>query len=92
KLRLTDYQPAAANGNRPVVHQLRGIDVKTGAVRWPLASAPIALKVKAEAGRRGLLSLDGTVQPTLPALQIRVDARQLDLTPLQPYLADRFNA
>ncbi len=92
KLRLTDYQPAAANGNRPVVHQLRGIDVKTGAVRWPLAATPVALKVKAESGRRGVLSLDGTVQPTLPALQMRVDAKQLDLTPFQPYLADRFNA
>lgn len=92
KLRLTDYQPAGANGNRPVVHQLRGIDVKTGAVRWPLAAAPIALKVKAESGRRGVLTLDGAVQPTLPALQMRVDAKQLDLTPFQPYLADRFNA
>ena len=92
KLRLTDYQPAAANGNRPVVHQLRGIDVKTGAVRWPLAATPIALKAKAESGRRGVLSLDGTVQPTLPALQMRVDAKQLDLAPFQPYLADRFNA
>ncbi|MCA7083567.1 DUF748 domain-containing protein [Cupriavidus sp. DB3] len=92
KLRLTDYQPAAANGNRPVVHQLRGIDVKTGAVRWPLPATPIALKAKAESGRRGVLSLDGTVQPTQPALQMRVDARQWDLTPFQPYLADRFNA
>ncbi|ESJ15808.1 2OG-Fe(II) oxygenase, partial [Cupriavidus sp. HPC(L)] len=92
KLRLTDYQPAAANGNRPVVHQLRGIDVKTGAVRWPLPATPIALKAKVESGRRGVLSLDGTVQPTLPALQMRVDAKQLDLTPFQPYLADRFNA
>jgi len=91
-VRLTDYAPAAANRDRPVIHQYRNISLGTGALQWPLAPGAIPLKFKAESGRRGVMALDGTVQPTAPAAQVQVDLREIDLAPLQPYLADRFNA
>ncbi|WP_420995660.1 DUF748 domain-containing protein [Cupriavidus sp. 30B13] len=91
-VRLTDYAPAAANRDRPVIHQYRNVSLGTGALQWPLAPGAIPLKLKAETGRRGAMALDGTVLPTAPAVQMQVDLREIDLAPLQPYLADRFNA
>ncbi|WP_454727187.1 MULTISPECIES: DUF748 domain-containing protein [Cupriavidus] len=91
-VQLTDYAPAAANRDRPVIHQYRNISLGTGALQWPLAPGAIPLKFKAESGRRGVMALEGTVQPTAPAAQMQVDLREIDLAPLQPYLADRFNA
>lgn len=91
-LRVTDYAPAAANRDRPVVHQFRNIGLGTGALNWPMAAGAIPVKLKADVGRRGAMALDGTVLPTGPAAQFQVDVRELDLAPLQPYLADRFNA
>lgn len=92
KLRLADYQPAASNGNRPVVHSLRGIALDTGTVRWPLAAAAVPVKLKAKSGRRGVMAIDAAVTPTVPALQGHVDVKDLELASFQPYLADRFNA
>ncbi|GAB7545271.1 DUF748 domain-containing protein [Cupriavidus sp. 8B] len=91
-LRVTDYAPAAANRDRPVVHQFRNISLGTGALNWPMAAGAIPMTLKADVGRRGAMALDGTVLPTAPAAQLQVDLRELDLAPLQPYLADRFNA
>jgi uncharacterized protein involved in outer membrane biogenesis len=91
-VRVTDYEPAAANRDRPVVHQFRNVSLGTGALNWPMAAGAIPIKFKAESGRRGALAFDGTVLPTAPAVQLQVDLRELDLAPLQPYLADRFNA
>nr|WP_255581699.1 DUF748 domain-containing protein [Cupriavidus sp. AU9028] len=92
RMRLADLAPAAANRDRPVVHQLRGIRLETGTLRWPLANAALPLKLQAQSGRRGSLSLEGTVQPTLPAATLQVDVRDVELAPLQPYLGERFNA
>jgi uncharacterized protein involved in outer membrane biogenesis len=91
-VRLTDYAPAAANRNRPVIHQFRNVDVTTGAIHWPLTPAAIPVKFKAESGRRGVLAIDGTVTPATPAVQVQLDLNDVDIAPLQPYLADRFNA
>ncbi|EHP38274.1 hypothetical protein OR16_38192 [Cupriavidus basilensis OR16] len=91
-LRMTDYAPAAANRDRPVVHQFRNVSLGTGALNWPMAAGAIPVKLKADVGRRGAMALDGTLLPTAPAAQLQVDFRELDLAPLQPYLADRFNA
>jgi len=91
-MRVTDYAPSAANRDRPVIHQFRNVSLGTGALNWPMAAGAIPVKFKAEAGRRGMMLLDGTVLPTAPAVQMQVDLRELDLAPLQPYLADRFNA
>ncbi|MBY4948419.1 DUF748 domain-containing protein [Cupriavidus respiraculi] len=91
-VRLSDYAPAAANRNRPVVHQLRKVALTTGAIRWPMTPAAIPLSFKAESGRRGALAIDGTVAPATPAMQLQLDLNDLDIAPLQPYLADRFNA
>lgn len=91
-VRLADYQPAPSNGGRPVIHQFRNIAFSSGAIDWPLTSAAVPLKVRAESGRRGVLALDGSVLPAAPSFQADVDVRELDVAPLQPYLADRFNA
>ncbi|MDF3832362.1 DUF748 domain-containing protein [Cupriavidus basilensis] len=91
-LRLTDYAPSDANRDRPVIHQFRNVGLGTGPLQWPMAAGAIPLKFKAESGRRGSLAIDGTVLPTAPAAQLQVDLREFDLAPLQPYLADRFNA
>ncbi|SCB19306.1 DUF748 domain-containing protein [Cupriavidus alkaliphilus] len=90
--RLADYQPAQANRGRPVIHQFRNIGLSTGAVAWPLTPAAVPVKLHAESGRRGVIGLDGTVLPALPASRLQLDLRQVDVSPLQPYLADRFNA
>ncbi|MCO4860855.1 DUF748 domain-containing protein [Cupriavidus sp. WGlv3] len=90
--RLADYQPAQANRGRPVIHQFRNIGLSTGAVAWPLTPAAVLVKLHAEAGRRGVIGIDGTVLPALPASRLQLDLRQVDVSPLQPYLADRFNA
>ncbi|WP_427308165.1 DUF748 domain-containing protein [Cupriavidus sp. H39] len=90
--RLADYQPAAANRGRPVIHQFRNIGLTTGAVAWPLTPAAVPLKLHAESGRSGVIGVDGTVLPALPASRLQLDLRQVDVSPLQPYLADRFNA
>ncbi|PZX34098.1 conserved hypothetical protein, DUF748 [Cupriavidus phytorum] len=90
--RLADYQPAQANRGRPVIHQFRNIGLSTGAVAWPLTPAAVPVKLHAEAGRRGVIGIDGTVLPALPASRLQLDLRQVDVSPLQPYLADRFNA
>lgn len=91
-VRVTDYEPAAANRDRPVVHQFRNVSLGTGALSWPMAAEAIPIRLKAESGRRGALAFDGTVLPSAPAMQLQLDLRELDLAPLQPYLADRFNA
>ncbi|WP_265920356.1 DUF748 domain-containing protein [Cupriavidus nantongensis] len=90
--RLADYQPAQANRGRPVIHQFRNIGLSTGAVAWPLTPAAVPVKLHAESGRRGVIGIDGTVLPALPASRLQLDLRQVDVSPLQPYLADRFNA
>ncbi|CAG2154936.1 hypothetical protein LMG19282_04764 [Cupriavidus campinensis] len=90
--RLADYAPAEANRGRPVIHQFRNIGLTTGTVTWPLAAGAMPLKLHAESGRKGVMSLDGDVTPTLPAAQLQVDLRDIDMTSLQPYMADRFNA
>lgn len=90
--RLADYEPAEANRGRPVIHQFRNIGLTTGAVTWPLAAAPMPVKLHAESGRKGVMNIDGQVMPATPGAQLQLDLRDLDLAPLQPYLADRFNA
>ncbi|SOZ08526.1 DUF748 domain-containing protein [Cupriavidus taiwanensis] len=90
--RLADYQPAQANRGRPVIHQFRNIGLTTGAVAWPLTPAAVPVRLHAESGRRGVIGIDGTVLPALPASRLQLDLRQVDVSPLQPYLADRFNA
>ncbi|WP_316156632.1 DUF748 domain-containing protein [Cupriavidus sp. BIC8F] len=90
--RLADYQPAEANRGRPVIHQFSNIALSTGAVAWPLTPAPVPLKLHAESGRRGVIGVDGTVLPAVPASRLQLDLREVEVSPLQPYLADRFNA
>ncbi|SOY67246.1 DUF748 domain-containing protein [Cupriavidus taiwanensis] len=90
--RLADYQPAEANRGRPVIHQFRNVGLSTGAVAWPLTAAAVPVRLHAESGRRGVIGIDGTVLPALPASRLQLDLRQVDVSPLQPYLADRFNA
>ncbi|MGO4331685.1 DUF748 domain-containing protein, partial [Cupriavidus sp. M-11] len=92
EVRVTDYEPAVANRDRPVIHQYRNVSLATGMLQWPMAGGAIPLKLKAETGRRGVLALDGTMLPTVPAVQLQLDLREIDLAPMQPYLADRFNA
>ncbi|AOZ10276.1 DUF748 domain-containing protein [Cupriavidus malaysiensis] len=89
---LTDFQPAEANQGRPVVHQYRNIALSTGAVGWPLAPGAVPFKLRADAGRRGSLSLSGSAQPTAPTAQVDIDLREFDMAPLQPYLGNQFNA
>jgi hypothetical protein len=50
------------------------------------------MKLHAESGRKGVMNIDGQVMPTGPAAQLQLDLRELDIAPLQPYMADRFNA
>ncbi|WP_454766844.1 DUF748 domain-containing protein [Cupriavidus campinensis] len=90
--RVADYTPAEANRGRPVVHQFRNIGLTAGTVTWPLAAGGLPVKLYAESGRKGVMSLEGDVMPTLPGAQLQLDLRELDMTPLQPYMADRFNA
>jgi len=90
--RLADYAPAEANRGRPVIHQFRNLGLTTGAIAWPLTPAAVPVKLHAEAGRRGVIGLEGDVLPATPATQLQVDLRELDLAPIQPYLAERFNA
>ncbi|SOZ39028.1 DUF748 domain-containing protein [Cupriavidus neocaledonicus] len=90
--RLADYQPAQANRGRPVIHQFRNIGLNTGTLAWPLTPAAVPVKLHAESGRRGVIGVDGTVLPALPGTRLQLDLRQVDVSPLQPYLADRFNA
>jgi len=90
--RLADYEPADANRGRPVIHQFRNIGLNTGTVTWPLSPAAVPMKLHAESGRSGVMNIDGQVMPTGPAAQLQLDLRELDIAPLQPYMADRFNA
>ncbi|WP_423194116.1 DUF748 domain-containing protein [Cupriavidus sp. H18C2] len=90
--RLADYAPAAANRGRPVIHQFRNIGLTTGTVTWPLSQGALPMKFHAESGRKGVMNIDGQVTPTGPAAQLQLDLRELDMAPLQPYLADRLNA
>ncbi len=91
-VRIADYEPAEANRGEPVIHQFRNISLATGAINWPLTPAAVPLKFRAEAGKRGVLALDGSALPATPAAQFQIDLRDLDVAPLQPYLAGRFNA
>ncbi|SDP70122.1 protein of unknown function [Ralstonia sp. 25mfcol4.1] len=90
--RLADYAPAEANRGRPVIHQFRNIGLSTGTITWPLSPGALPMKLHAESGRKGVMNVDGQVVPTGPAAQLQLDLRDLDMAPLQPYLADRFNA
>lgn len=90
--RLADYEPAPANRGRPVIHQYRNIGFTSGAVTWPLASAPVPIRLHAESGRRGVIGVEGNLLPAAPGAQVQLDLRQLDMAPFQPYLSDRFNA
>lgn len=90
--RLADYQPAEANRGRPVIHEFRNIALATGAIAWPLTPAAVPVKLHAESGRRGVIGVDGSVLPTVPASRLQLDLREVEMRPLQPYLADRFNA
>lgn len=90
--RLADYAPAEANRGRPVIHQFRNIGLNTGTITWPLPPGAVPMKLHAESGRKGVMNIDGQVVPTGPAAQLQLDLRDLDMAPLQPYMADRFNA
>ncbi|WP_354685021.1 DUF748 domain-containing protein [Cupriavidus necator] len=90
--RLADYQPAEANRGRPVIHQFRNIALSTGAIAWPLTPAAVPVKLHAESGKRGVIGIDGSVLPAVPASRLQLDLQQVEISPLQPYLADRFNA
>ena len=90
--RLADYQVAAANRGRPVIHVYREIKVQTGAVDWPLKPGQLPVKLQAQTGKRGTVSLDGTVAPTTPSAQAQIDIRDVDVTLLQPYMSGQFNA
>lgn len=90
--RLADYAPAEANRGRPVIHQFRNIGLTTGTITWPLSPGALPMKLHAESGRKGVMNIDGQVTPTGPAAQLQLDLRDLDMAPLQPYMADRFNA
>lgn len=90
--RLADYEPAEGNRGRPVIHQFRNIGLSTGTITWPLAAGAIPMKLHAESGRKGVMNVDGQVTPTGPGAQLQLDLRDLDMAPMQPYLADRFNA
>ncbi len=90
--RLADYEPAEANRGRPVIHQFRNIGFTSGTVTWPLSPGAVPMKLHAESGRKGVMNIDGQVTPTGPAAQLQLDLRELDIAPLQPYMADRFNA
>jgi len=90
--RLADYAPAEANRGRPVIHQFRNIGLSTGTITWPLSPGALPMKLHAESGRKGVMNIDGQVMPTGPAAQLQLDLRDLDMAPLQPYMADRFNA
>jgi Domain of Unknown Function (DUF748) len=90
--RLADYAPAEANRGRPVILQFRNIGLSTGTITWPLSPGALPMKLHAESGRKGVMNIDGQVMPTGPAAQLQLDLRDLDMAPLQPYLADRFNA
>lgn len=90
--RIADYEPAEANRGRPVVHQFRNIGLSTGTITWPLSPGALPMKLHAESGRKGVMNIDGQVVPTGPAAQLQLDLRELDMAPLQPYMADRFNA
>ena len=90
--RLADYEPTQANRGRPVIHQFRNIGLSTGAITWPLSPGPLAMKLHAESGRKGVMNVDGQVVPTGPGAQLQLDLRDLDMAPLQPYMADRLNA
>ncbi|MBI4757333.1 MAG: DUF748 domain-containing protein [Betaproteobacteria bacterium] len=50
-----------------------------------------SVDLKATVGRRGNLSAAGTVVAQPPQADVRLDARRLDLVPLQPYFADKVN-
>ena len=65
--RVADYQPAEANRGRPVIHQFRNIALSTGAIAWPLTPAAVPVKLHAESGRRGVIGIDGTILPAMPA-------------------------
>lgn len=90
--RIADYAPADANRGRPVIHQFRNIGLNTGTITWPLSPGALPMKLHAESGRKGVMNIDGQIMPTAPAAQLQLDLRDLDMAPLQPYLADRFNA
>lgn len=90
--RLADYQPAEANRGRPVIHEFRNIALATGAIAWPLTPAAVPVRLHAESGQRGVIGVDGSVLPTVPASRLQLDLREVEMRPLQPYLADRFNA
>ena len=90
--RLADYEPAEANRGRPVIHQYRNIGFTGGTVTWPLANAAIPVTLHAESGRRGVIGLEGSLMPAAPGAQMQLDLRDIDIAPLQPYIADRFNA
>ncbi|WP_116319457.1 DUF748 domain-containing protein [Cupriavidus sp. P-10] len=90
--RIADYQPAEANRGRPVVHQFRNVALSTGAIAWPLTPAAVPVKLHAESGKRGVIGIDGSLLPAIPASRLQLDLRQVEMGPLQPYLADRLNA
>jgi hypothetical protein len=89
--RLADYEPAEANRGRPVIHQFRNIGFTSGTVTWPLSPGG-ADEAARRKRRKGVMNIDGQVTPTGPAAQLQLDLRELDIAPLQPYMADRFNA
>ncbi|WP_211958287.1 DUF748 domain-containing protein, partial [Cupriavidus numazuensis] len=90
--RLADYAPAEVNRGRPVIHQYRNIGLSTGAITWPLTTAAVPVKLHAETGKRGVVGVEGNVLPAAPAGQLQLDLREVDLAPVQPYVADRLNA
>jgi hypothetical protein len=90
--RFADYAPAGINRGRPVIHQYRNIGLSTGSIAWPLTPAAVPVKLHAESGKRGVVGIEGNVLPAVPAGQLQLDLRDVDLAPMQPYVADRLNA
>ncbi len=55
-------------------------------------SKPLNLDLKGRVGRKGSLNVAGDFTPQPLAAQLRINARQFDITPFEPYVADRLNA
>lgn len=52
-------------------------------------SRPVPVKLKAAVNKRGSIALEGSAAASPLKANLRVDLRNLDLLPVQPYLADK---
>ncbi len=55
------------------------------------SSTPARVELKATVDRKGVLALNGHVGLTPMQADLTVNAKEVDLLPLQPYIADRLN-